>query len=412
MTAKADATFVDYSKTLPLRLVPLLYGWGRNAEPSPEQADAFAKYAFVGDPVADALVAKIKGPGGTQIRRQFEEALDHGIEQVADACPELRSFFEASEEVPFWLDEAKLRHAAELFAGIGPAAAPMLMVGLAVTYTTRDGNDVLLRAGDTRDKAGKRATETLDWVRDVTAPGGLRRGAPGYRASLRVRLTHAFMRSGFGGRADWDNSHTAVNMQVYSNVIVAFAAYPTLAAMFCGKWFSKRDRAAIFHLWRYVAHLVGVHPHLIPTDEDDAVRLMWIFLKLVIQPDESATLLGTALIDSYPEIYGFTGDSRRDRLGRWAVLNAHTALAHVTLGPELSKLLGFPRLDPRAVPLLASCVAPAYLSTSLDWIPPVRRARSRLMGGMQNRLLARMKTNTNASVTGTLEATQQKASAA
>jgi hypothetical protein len=118
----------------------------------------------------DALVASIKQAGGKEVRRQFEVALADGIDSVPDAPPELRAFFEQSEKVPYWLDWGKLRHAADLLSGIGPAAAPMLMVGLSVTYTTlEDGNTVLLRAGDTRDKAGKRATETLDWVGETGA---------------------------------------------------------------------------------------------------------------------------------------------------------------------------------------------------------------------------------------------------
>lgn len=401
----------DYSRELPLRLLPLIYGWSRDYRADPDQVEAFSRYAYVGDPVADALVATIKQAGGKEVRRQFEVALARGIDAVPDAPPELRAFFEESEEIPFWLDRAKLRHAAEIFAGIGPSAAAMLMVGLSVTYTTPDGNAVLLRAGDTRDKAGKRATETLDWVGEVTAPGGLERGAGGYQASLRVRLTHAFMRSGMGKRPDWENPHLPVNMQVYSNVIVAFAVYPTIAAMFCGKYFSRRDREAIFHLWRYVGHLVGIHPNLIPANEDDAIRLVWIFLTQVIRPDESATLLGKALIDAYPEIYGFAGDRRRDAVGRWTVLNSHSALARVSLGRELSDLLGYPRVSPAAWPLLTTYAGGSYLTTVLDWIPAVRRARCRTMGRLQRRLLDRMDRNTGASMRDTLETREAEAKA-
>lgn len=401
----------DYSRELPLRLLPLLYGWSRDFRPDDDQVAAFARYAFVGDPVADALVASIKQAGGTEVRRQFEVALAEGIDAVPDASPELRAFFEQSEQVPFWLDRAQLSHAAEMIGGIGPSAAAMLMVGLSVTYTTPDGNAVLLRAGDTRDKAGKRATETLDWVSEVTAPGGLERGAAGYQASLRVRLTHAFMRSGMGKRPDWDNPHLPVNMQVYSNVIVAFAVYPTIAALICGKHFSRRDREAIFHLWRYVGHLVGIHPDLIPANENDAIRLVTMFLTQVIRPDESATLLGKALIDAYPEIYGFAGDRRRDAVGRWVVLNSHSALARFTLGPALSDLLGYPKVSPVAWPLLTTYAGAAYLTTSLDWIPPVRRARCRTMGRLQRRLLERMDRNTGASMRATLETREAEATA-
>ncbi|MBO0841628.1 MAG: DUF2236 domain-containing protein [Nocardioides sp.] len=400
MTRSTPTEHVDYTRVWPFRMLPLLYR--RDFEPTDEQVAAFERYAYVGDPVADALVAAIKGGGGSEVRRQFEMALAAGIDSVPDAPQVLRDFFESAEEVPYWLDQEKLDRASELFAGIGPAAAPLLMVGLAITFTTPDGNAVLLRSGDTRDKAGKRATETLAWVRDVTMPGALKVGAAGYRSSVRVRLTHAFMRSGFSKRGDWDNPHLAVNQQVFSNVIIAFAAYPTLAAAVSGKLFSRRDREAIFHLWRYVGHLVGVDQRLLLTDEHDAMRLFWMFFHSVIRPDDSATLLGSALIDAYPEIYGITGDTRRDAIARWLVLQSHTALARVSIGRDLSDRLGFPKVDPAIAPILASYAALYGATTLLDVLPPVRRARGSLMRKVQGRLLDAMQQNTSASVISTL----------
>jgi len=402
---------VDYSRTFPLGLIPRLYGHARDCEPSAEQTAAFERFAFVGDPLADDLVAAMKAPGGSRLRRQFEVALADGIAAVPDAPEELRAFFAFSEQVPFWVDQAKLERAAELIAGLGPIAGPMLMVGLSVTYTTPDGNAVLLRSGDTRDKAGKRATETLAWVADVTERGGLARGAAGYQGSLRVRLVHAFMRSGMMKRGDWDNPHLAVNQQVYSNVIVAFAVYPTLAALAVGEVYSRRDREAIFHLWRYVAHLVGVHPDLIPADQHDMMRLLTLFLRMVIQPDESATTLGTALVDAYPGIYGLDGDGRADAIARWLVLHVHTGLARVTLGRALSDLLGYPKVSPAAVPLLVSGAAAYGLTTLLDVLPPVRRARCRAMGTLQRRLLDRMMASTGAAMVATMESKHESAPA-
>ncbi|MBO0768154.1 MAG: DUF2236 domain-containing protein [Solirubrobacterales bacterium] len=394
------AEMTDYTKVWPFRLLPSLYR--RDFEPTRQQLAAFEKYAFVGDPEADALVAAIKSSEGQNIRAQFERALTEGIDAVPDAHPALRDFFASAEEVPFWVDREKLDRASELFSGLGPAAAPLLMVGLAITFTTPDGNAVLLRSGDTRDRAGRRATETLSWVQEVTAPGALAIGAQGYQSSVRVRLTHAFMRAGFMKRGDWDNPHLAVNQQVFSNVIIAFAAYPTVAGFVCGQPFNRRDREAIFHLWRYVGYLVGVNQNLLLTDEHDAMRLFWLFFRTVIKPDQSATELGSALIAAYPEIYGITSDSSRDRLARWLVLQSHTALARVSIGTDLSDWLGFPKLNPAIVPVVGAYSGLYGLTTLLDAVPPARRARRKAMRKVQNRLLDAMRENTSASVLATL----------
>lgn len=397
----------DLTQRWQLRLLPWIWGSHRDWEPTAAQTEDFNAFRQVGDPTADALVASIKGAQGSVVRRQFEVALVEGVDAVESPTAELLAFFHEAEMAPFWLDDKKLRRGAELIQGIGPLTGPMLMVGLAVTYTTKDGNAVLLRSGDTRDKAGKRATETLAWVNEVTTPGGLERGASGYRSSLRVRLTHAFMRSGMMKRADWDNPHLAVNQQVFSNVIIAFAVIPAIAALLSGTVFSRRDREAVFHLWRYIAYLVGVDHRLVASGEDDMMRLMMLFLREVIEPDDDATLLGTALIDAYPQIYGCEGDSGGDAATRWLLSNVHAALARGMYGPHISDKLGFPRVSPAAYPLLAAGVVINVAMSVADRVPPVRRVRGRAMARMSQRLLAQMVENVDASLNETFERKQE-----
>jgi hypothetical protein len=397
----------DMSRAPQMRALPRLWGNAGSYEPSVAQTEAFNAFAHVGDPTADALVAAIKGERGQEIRRQFEVALEHGIDAVVGAPDELVAFFCEAEAIPYWLDQKKLDRACEVFASIGPLAGPMLMVGLAFTYATKDGNDVLLRSGDARDKAGKRAVETLAWVKQVTDHGGLAMGADGYRSSLRVRLTHAFMRSGMSKRDDWDNPHLAVNQRVFSNTIVAFAVYPTVANMLAGRYFTRKERAAVFHLWRYVAHLVGVNPLLMAADEDDMLRLFVLALREQIHPDDDALLLGSALVAAYPEIYGITGQRRQDVAARWAIDNVHGALARLTLGPTLSDSLGFPRVSPLAVPLLAAAAAGSAAFSSVDLVPPLRRARSAFMGRLETSLLDAMMMNVRGDVNATFRAKQE-----
>lgn len=397
---RTPRTDVDYTSVYPFKLIPRVYR--RDVEPSAAQRSSFARYAQVGDPLADALVAAIKGTAGVELRKQFEQALTDGIDAVPDAPEVLRAFFSSAEEVPFWVDQAKLDRASEALRGLGFAVGPIFMIGYAVTFTTPDGNAVLLRSGDARDKAGKRAAETLGWVNEISQPGALEIGAAGYQSSVRVRLTHAFMRSGFSKRGDWDLPNLAVNQQVFSNVIIAFAVFPAIGALLAGKRFNRRDREAIYHFWRYVGYLTGVDQNLLLTSEHDAIRLAWLFFRDVIKPDADATLLGTALIDAYPQIYGVDGDTRRDAVGRWFVLQTHTALSRLMLGRDLSDWLGFPRLNPAILPFLGLYSAGAYATTLPDVIPAWRRLRSEVMGKLGSDVLAKMKANTNASMLSTL----------
>ncbi|RUP31244.1 MAG: DUF2236 domain-containing protein [Mycolicibacterium sp.] len=377
-----------------LRLLPKFLA--EDLRPTRAQVEGFAKYGVTGDPLADAVVAAMKGPGGKELRGQFEQALAHGIDTVSDAPPVLREFFAAVEEVPYWVDPEKLQRGAEVTSRMGPLLAPSLLVGLALTYTTPDGNAVLLRAGDTRDKAGTRAVETLSWLSAVTTPGALRRGELGFQSSVRVRLTHAFLRSGMPKRADWDEGRFAVHQQVFSSVIIAFTLVPLVVAGMAGNRLRRKDREAVVHLWRYIAYIVGVHPNLIPATESDTSRLLWMFLDEVIAPDAGSTELGTALIAAYPEIYGVTGNKPSHRIARWLLPQSHSVVARAALGNEVSDVLGFPKINPAIVPLVGLTMAVTTVWSALDVIPPVRRARTRVMYRSRVKIIDRMCRRTHA----------------
>jgi len=391
---EARAPEPELARATSLRLLPKFLS--EDLRPTNAQVEGFVKYGSVGDPPADALVAAMKGPGSKDLRGQFDRALATGIESVEDAPQVLRDFFAAVDEVPYWVDPDKLLRGAEVTNRLGPLLAPSLLVGLALTYTTPDGNAVLLRAGDTKSKAGTRAVETLSWLAEVTTPGNLGRGKQGYQSTVRVRLTHAFLRSGMPQRADWDPERFAVHQQVFSSVIVAFTVVPVVVGLMAGNRYSRRDREAVVHLWRYIAFMVGVHPNLIPATESDTARLLWMFLDSVIAPDDDSLLLNTALIEAYPQIYGATGSSLTHRFARWLLPQLHSAMSRAALGDEVSDQLGFPRLNPLVFPVFATTIALNTAWSALDFVGPVRRGRTEVLRRGRDAVIDRMVQRTHA----------------
>lgn len=394
----------------PLSIVPRIMGRERRFgvigapqefRPSQAQLDCYNAFREIGDPVADALVAAMKSAGSKQLRAQFSYAVDHGIDSVPDAPQVLRDFFAEVESVPYWVDFEEVDRGAEVLLSLGPLAAPMSFIGLTATYISPDGNAVMFRSGDTRYKAGSRAVETLSWLKEATEPGALRHGGAGYKATVRLRLTHAFIRSGMQSRPDWDATVDAlpINQQIYGTVISVFAVYPMAGAMALGMWHSHRDRAAVFHLWRYIAHIIGVHPAMIPTNEADAMRVMWIYLTKVDKPDGRAREMGEALVNAFPEIYGVTSNSLRDRAARSLLRHFHNALARLTLGANYAESLGYGRVTPLAYPLTALPFVLFQLSSLLDVVPMVRHARLRLMSRASTALIDRISKATNADLT-------------
>lgn len=52
---------------------------------------------------------------------------------------------------------------------------------------------------------------------------------------------------------------------------------------------SRRDKDAVYHFWRYVGFLLGVDVELLPTDEADTRRLLWLQADYEFRPDDDST---------------------------------------------------------------------------------------------------------------------------
>lgn len=77
--------------------------------------------------------------------------------------------------------------------------------------------------------------------------------------------------------------------------LITFSMANIVGCQLLGMWFSRADRDAVYHAWRYVGFLLGVDPELLPADENDAWRAFWLAADSEFQPDEDALLLATAL---------------------------------------------------------------------------------------------------------------------
>ena len=83
-----------------------------------DDADRYAGFYLVGDPVADALVGWIERHGESA-KAQFELALRGGLSAVPEASPELRGFFERADALPAWVDFDQIRTGALAYQRFG-----------------------------------------------------------------------------------------------------------------------------------------------------------------------------------------------------------------------------------------------------------------------------------------------------
>ncbi|MFF0149534.1 uncharacterized protein DUF2236 [Amycolatopsis sulphurea] len=293
------------------------------------------------DRLADDVVEWL--PRDRRGRELVNRALAEGIGRVEQAPDELRAFFTHVEGTPYWVDAERLDRGARAITragllGLFPLGDLSLMGGYFASRATKS----LVGTGEIEHRTVHRLFETAAWWIDVTTPGALVRHGEGYQAALRIRLVHAQVRRAMNRRADWDYESwdRPVNEVQSAGTLLLFSLVYLAGAELLGVRYSAQERADVLHLWRYVGWLVGVPGELLPADEDDAWRLLWLLAATEFIPDDDTKRLAKALVASHTAI----GNGRGAAGWVLAQVNVrvHASISRLVLGRANADYLGLP----------------------------------------------------------------------
>ena len=223
------------------------------------------KYLMVGDPLADDLAALLASMLPGHGRSLLNQALSQGIASIRRPPTALRAFFEAAERVPSWVDWAQIDRGGDVFLRAGPLCAVALgCLSLPQAYAIPDGNKPLVYSGRLIHRASRRLAETGRFIDVTCAPGGLRRPAPGYQTTLRVRLMHAQVRRLLLQSERWSVAELGmpINQVHMSLTNILLSAEILKGVRQVGMSVAEQDGQALMALWRYSGHLSGVIPEL------------------------------------------------------------------------------------------------------------------------------------------------------
>lgn len=358
----------------PFRLFLRLLATG-DVRATTEQRESFRRFAHLGDPLADDVVTMMRRLPSGEGRALFEAAVARGIDTLTDPPQELVAFFAHVEDQPYWLDYDKLALAARVSMRTGLVGIGLALPGLALTggYLASKADKPLVGTGDLRRMAPRRLNETATWYIDVTSPGGLDRFSRGFTGTLRVRVMHAVVRAAMSQRDDWDFDgwDTPVNQVQLAGTLMLFSLANLAGCQAMGMRFSDRERDAVFHFWRYVGLLMGVHPELVPTCEEDTWRLFWLEADTEFEPDDDSFLLAQAL-------HGGRDEGWATELAR-AYLSSYSRLI---LGKSSADRLGLPDNKPLQAAVLATSVVNRVLDyrrviPGMTWLSEELGQRSR-----------------------------------
>ena len=216
-----------------------------------------------GDPLADAVVAD--DFGASSATEAVRAALAGGIDSVADAPESLRMLFKFLDDEPDWVDHDRLDNAADALVRHTPILG---MVLGAASLVRGAGNEIagkpLALTGRYVSQPAVRSVEVGEWLRHVLTRGGMRRDAAGFAFTVRVRLIHAHVRRGILASGRWDEEAWGVPIpQSYMALTMAEFGHIAVEAMeMLGVRFTDEERDDIYHLWRYVGHVIGMSDDL------------------------------------------------------------------------------------------------------------------------------------------------------
>lgn len=315
-------------------------------DPAPTEAERRrqAQALLQGDPVADALVSAIKDDRSVTMA-QVRQALEQGVETLPDAPAALREFFGHLEPRPDWVDDDLLRRGAEVCLETGLTGADVLgdsslMGGYRSSATTA----VLVGTGLLLDgQVNRRVGETSQWWLECVRPGGMEREGAGWKLTVHVRLMHALMNRRFLEEGwDVEDWGLPVNQYDQAGTLALFSTSFLLSVRALGIPVTRREGAAVMHLWRYIGWLMGVDEQWLARSEAEGRRNFYHAMLFSPGPDENSRVLARALARSHLETRFATLRRVRQRIA----YHRHLSLVALFQGPSGMAELGLPRSWP------------------------------------------------------------------
>lgn len=324
----------------------------RIEKPSAAQWQEIGAALTIGDDPMEALVDWMYAAGISPARRLVNQAIDRGIDSIADAPEPLRAFFTDLESPPAWVDWDLIALGQRVFRRVGADGVYMGRDGAFLAgYVASGINQTLLRtkSGKSGDTGGAtRFAETLQWALDVIE--GVRPGEVGYRSTLQVRLIHTFVRRGIRSLEEWQPEEWGlpVNQTDMAATILGALFAPVVSTIAMGHLITLQELNAVAHLTRYVGWLMGVQDRFLPSDSRDAIRKLYWYLAALNAPDESTAILAAPMANDpltwhYPNFAWL-----RRRLAR----AQHLSITSLIMGPKGMRQLGLPAYVPPWYPAM------------------------------------------------------------
>jgi hypothetical protein len=181
-------------------------------------------------------------------------------------------------------------------------------------------------------------------------------------------------------RDDWDYEawDHPINQAQLVGTLLLFSLVFLLGARALGVRFSRAERRAVMHLWRYIGWLMGIDDELLPADEADGWRLVWLLAATELTPDEDSKHLAAALLAAAPAISPIAADNPLGRLASVGVSHLNVGMSRTALGRTNAEHLGLPASPAGQAAIVALSTAVWAMETTRRLVPGATALQARI----------------------------------
>lgn len=323
----------------------------------------------VGDLCVDELIAEHVTPRGA-------ESLDHllrelfCIQRLPQDNPLVRSYMAALPPIDLG-DRDVIARGQSLFGLYGPEVLMVLgSYSLPLAYAAGHGVQVVYRSRRLKDDPIRRLCDTAQMVVNVMQPGELEEGRIGWLATRKVRLIHALVRQ----RVQLDTAnpwHTEwglpINQEDQAGTLLTFSVATLHGLRRMGARVTSAEADAYITAWSAVGRLLGVDPSLLPSNEEEAMRLALRIGARQVRPTPEGHQLTAKLLSSVQTLFPIPG---------YATSLTHFFLEDTVFGKNVAAALELPTANWTKWLVTIRAAQKRAILGLLDRVPGARQRRS------------------------------------
>ena len=307
---------------------------------NPELTAKYVANAWVGDPLADALMDDLSRMKRADSDRLIEAGIEQRGEDLLHDAPEsFRAFFREVEEIPPWVDFEKFQAGTRFFYHAGKIVLAAFTGGTLVEGFSTNIAKSFQITGRVRDQGVRRLRQNNRHMIEIFLPDGLRRYGDGWKLSVRVRLVHAQVRRLLASSPDWNEDAWGVPLSgAHIGYAIAQFSSRTLYHLHrLGVRCNHEERRSFMDVWRYTGYLMGVPENILYDTHEAAGEVIRIGRMCEPVPGFESVIMANALINSAPVVADVS-----DPVARRGLVKYIYKVSRAMIGKEMADQLNFP----------------------------------------------------------------------